>query len=347
MDKHKKSMLDTADTGAEQHVNPHPDAWRRELSAAFTDLASLCRYLRLDLEQLPTPAACREFPLKVPREFAARMHGGDPSDPLLRQVLLSADEFNPVPGYSADPVGDLDALAAPGLIHKYHGRVLLVVTGACAVHCRYCFRRHFPYQEQQLSRQNLEPALTYIRAHADISEVILSGGDPLMLGDAKLAALLHQLRAIPHLRRIRIHSRMPVVLPMRVTASLLHSLAAAEDKTLVMVLHANHAAEINTAVAEACTRLKQAGVGLFNQSVLLKGVNDTAAALEELSERLYASGVQPYYLHQLDKIQGAAHFAVDPAAAAALMDTVRRRLPGYLVPRLVREKAGAGYKLPL
>jgi len=274
------------------------------------------------------------------------MRPGDPADPLLRQVLPLQLETQPHAGYSTDPVGDLQALAQPGLLHKYQGRALLLATAACAVHCRYCFRRHFPYSASEASPGGWQPALDHLAASPDIREVILSGGDPLSLSDQRLAALVHRLEQIPHLQRLRIHSRLPVVLPARVDEALTAWLGATRLQTIV-VIHANHPNELDTEVATSMARLRATGVTLLNQSVLLRGVNDDCTTLVALSEQLFAAGVLPYYLHLLDKVQGAAHFDVSEREALALHQAMLVNLPGYLVPRLVREQAGAHYKIPL
>ena len=268
---------------------------------------------------------------------------GDSGDPLLRQVLPLDAEFQAAPGYGTDPVGDGAAMTVPGVLHKYHGRVLLTATGACAVHCRYCFRRHFPYNEAQAAAAHWQAALDYIRADASIAEVILSGGDPLSLSDRRLQEFVVQLDDIAHVRRLRVHTRVPVVIPARVDSALCAWLRATRLAT-VIVVHVNHANEIDAAVVAAFAALAAAGARLFNQSVLLHGVNDDVTALAALSERLFAAGVTPYYLHVLDKVAGAAHFAVAPAQAQALHRDLAARLPGYLVPRLVREDAGAAAK---
>jgi EF-P beta-lysylation protein EpmB len=290
--------------------------------------------------QAAAEAAARTFPLRVPRGFVARMRRGDPHDPLLRQVLPLAAELVPVPGFSADPVGDRTALRVPGVLHKYQGRVLLTATGACAVHCRYCFRRHFPYEQANASADGWRAALDTIAADASIEEVILSGGDPLTLSDRRLAEFAQSLARVPHVTRLRLHSRLPVVLPERVTPALCDALAGTRLR-VVMVIHANHAQEIDASVQQACARLAIGGFQLLNQSVLLRGVNDSVAVLTGLSEALFAAGVLPYYLHQLDRVQGAAHFEVADATARSLHAGLNARLPGYLVPRLVREVAGA------
>ena len=292
------------------------------------------------------PAAQRAaalFPLRVPEPFLARMTPGNPGDPLLRQVLPLDVEAQPAAGFQPDPVGDRPALQPGGVLHKYHGRALLVTTGACAVHCRYCFRRHFPYADANASADRWQAALDYLSRHPEIPEVILSGGDPLSLSDRRLAALADGLAAIPHLRRLRIHSRLPVVLPERVDDAFLNWFAAGRLQP-VMVIHANHGNEIDGQVAAALAKLRQRGVVLLNQAVLLRGVNDDVDALAQLGERLFESGVLPYYLHLLDRVQGAAHFEVPEAEAQALHRALSGRLPGYLVPRLVREEAGAAAK---
>jgi L-lysine 2,3-aminomutase len=274
------------------------------------------------------------------------MEPGNPYDPLLRQVLPLREELQHFPGYNHDPVGELNAVATPGVIHKYKGRVLLIATGACAVHCRYCFRRNFPYGELQLSSQKLQLAVTYIADRPKISEVILSGGDPLLLNDEKLGHLLQRLGTIVHIKRIRIHSRVPVVLPSRITPPLMDNLLDT-GKQIVLVIHANHPKELSAEVGSVCAQLRQRGITLLNQSVLLKGVNDDGDTLCRLSERLFAFGVLPYYLHLLDHASGTGHFAIDDDRAKQIVQHLHRNLPGYLVPKLVEERAGAAYKLPV
>ncbi|MDE2022675.1 MAG: EF-P beta-lysylation protein EpmB [Gammaproteobacteria bacterium] len=321
--------------------------WQTDLADAVSDPTELLRLLELDTSLLePARAASREFPLRVPRSFVARMRKRDPSDPLLRQVLPLGAELEPQPGFTHDAVGDMVNRAAPGVLHKYHGRVLLIATGICAVNCRYCFRRHFPYAQESARTDNWEPALQYIRSDASISEVILSGGDPLSLGDRILAELVARLQEIQQLRTLRIHTRQPIVLPSRVDPELLSWLRNCRLRKVVVV-HVNHARELNAEVTTALAKLHAAGATLFNQSVLLRGVNDSATVLAELSQQLFMAGVIPYYLHMLDHVSGAAHFDVPDSQALDIARALRARLPGYLVPRLVREVPGAPAKMPL
>lgn len=327
-------------------LGAQPGDWRRAFRDAITDPHELLDLLGLPGLAAQLPADTGSFPLRVPRGFVARMRPGDPADPLLRQVLPLDEEFRPVPGFATDAVGDLASRGARGVLHKYHGRSLLVATGSCAVHCRYCFRRHFPYGEQAAPADGWRDALDYLRAHPEVSEVILSGGDPLSLATAKLAELAAGLRRLPQVRRLRLHTRLPVVLPERVDAELLAWIATL-PWPVVLVIHANHAREIDSSVAGALAALRRVGVRLLNQSVLLRGVNDDVETLAALSERLFECDVQPYYLHQLDRVAGAAHFEVDDAQARALSDQLRARLPGYLVPLLVRELPGDSSKRPL
>lgn len=322
-------------------------AWQTALRDAIRDPQELLALLDLPESLLGAArAASEDFRLLVPRGYADRMRRGDPHDPLLLQVLPQGSERIAAPGYVSDPVGDLAAEAAPGVLHKYQGRVLLIATGACAVHCRYCFRRHFPYAESNPARGAWREALDYLRAHAEVDEVILSGGDPLVLDDDKLSVLIGELERIPHLRRLRLHTRLPIVLPERIDQALLEWVRGSRLQ-IVCVVHANHANELDAAVEEALRRLRTVGADLLNQSVLLRGVNGSAQTLERLSERLFDCGVLPYYLHLLDPVAGAAHFHIDDHRASGIMQTLRARLPGYLVPRLVREQAGAPSKTPV
>ncbi|MGB0722103.1 MAG: EF-P beta-lysylation protein EpmB [Gammaproteobacteria bacterium] len=322
--------------------------WQIELAQAYTDPEALLEALGLDAGRLLPHArlASRQFPLRVPKAYVDRMRPGDAADPLLRQVLPLGAELNPVTGFGPDPVGDRAALRAPGLLHKYAGRVLLNTTPACAVHCRYCFRRHFPYADAGHGPNTWDAAIDYIRADVSINEVILSGGDPLSLSDARLRRLTDGLAGIAHLRRLRIHTRLPIVLPARVDDGLLSWLEGLPWSP-VMVVHCNHPAELDGPTIDALKRLRDSGLTLLNQAVVLAGVNDDADTLVALSEKLFQAGTLPYYLHLLDRVAGAAHFEVDEHAATALHAALRERLPGYLVPRLVREIEGAPSKTPV
>lgn len=326
---------------------PMPSAWQLELAQSFTHPRALLAFLDLVPEDVGlAQEASRNFPFRVTRPYAGRIRHGDPHDPLLRQVLPIAAELEETPGYGTDPVGDLLSTVQPGLLHKYTGRVLLISTGACAIHCRYCFRRDFPYADLQLSRTGEQSMLAAVAGNHSIREVILSGGDPLALHDDRLKSLVQGIEAIPHVERLRFHSRIPVVLPSRVQEGFAAMLAASRLRK-VMVIHANHARELDDAVKEALQELIRNGYTLLNQAVLLKGVNDDADTLADLSEKLFDYGVLPYYLHMLDKARGTRHFAVPDGTARSLMAALRNRLPGYLVPRLVRESPGEPSKSPL
>lgn len=328
-------------------IPAQPVRWQQLWREAVSDPHELLGLLDLSAHAADLlPASDTGFALRVPRGFVARMRRGDPADPLLRQVLPLAAELREVPGFTRDAVGDIAARAATGVLHKYQGRALLIATGSCAVHCRYCFRRHFPYAEETAAANQWEQSIEHLRSDDSIAEVILSGGDPLSLSTPKLAELTNALATIPHIRRLRIHTRLPVVLPERVDAEFIQWLGALPFQRVV-VMHANHPNEIDPSVDVACAGLREAGATVLNQSVLLRGVNDDIETLVALSERLFGAGVLPYYLHQLDRVAGAAHFEVDDLHAQALLDELRARLPGYLVPRLVREVAGAPSKLPL
>ncbi len=338
-----------ARTAAERQSLPQnlPPDWRRQLRASAISPDQLLQRLKLParlLDEINT--GHRLFALRVPEAFIRKMRIADPADPLLRQVLPLSAEALPAPDFIDDPVGDLSSRAAPGILHKYHGRVLLLVTGACAVNCRYCFRRNFPYSEQQLKPADWQHSLAYLRRNTDISEVIFSGGDPLLLSTARLAALTRDLSNIAHLRRLRIHTRLPVMIPDRVTPQLCAWLAEL-PWPVCMVLHINHPAEIDASLQQACRRLQDVGVNLLNQSVLLQGVNDNAEIQTVLSEKLYSVGVLQYYLHQLDPVTGARHFAVADQRALEIHRQMRAKLPGYLLPRLVREIPGKAAKTPL
>lgn len=328
-------------------VSPIPvqPRWQTLWREAVTDAGELLTMLGLEQMIPQLPAADAGFPMRVPRGFIRRMGYGDPKDPLLLQVLPQQAELDSDHGLD-DAVGDHAARVGSGLIQKYHGRALFIASGACAIHCRYCFRRHFPYAEEIAATNHWQQAVQWARQHPDVNEIILSGGDPLALSTGKLTELTDELAQLPHIHRLRIHTRLPVVLPQRVDAELLDWLHALPWPT-VIVLHCNHANEIDGQVAKACATLRSAGVHLLNQSVLMKGINDTVDVLSTLSVRLFASGVLPYYLHQLDPVRATTHFLVDDECATALHASMRARLPGYLLPRLVREVAGAEAKLPV
>ena len=321
--------------------------WKNQLAQAIRDPAELLSVLELPDSYLPGAyRANRLFPLRVPFSYLNRIKKADPDDPLLRQILPLDVENDNLPGYSDDPVGDLASQQTPGLLHKYKGRALLIASAACAIHCRYCFRRNFPYNDSKPGKYQWQDALEYLTSHSDINEIILSGGDPLSLADERLAQLISRLEKIPHLRTLRIHTRLPVAIPQRITTSLVEILSNTRLNP-VIVLHVNHANEIDDDVKLAVNSLRNAGIVLLNQSVLLRRINDSSTTLETLSHSLFETGILPYYLHQLDKVNGAAHFAVDKNRSVKIISDLRKRLPGYLVPRLVEEQAGEPSKLPL
>lgn len=322
-----------------------PD-WQKALAEVITDPLELCELLELDPAHFIHQEAIKDFALRVPRDFVARMQKNNPHDPLLKQILPLAEEMQIVPGYTHDPLNEKLANPTAGLLHKYHSRVLLLIAGACAINCRYCFRRHFAYQENIPQTSSWDNALDYIAADKSISEVIYSGGEPLLAKDAALAALTQKIAAIPHVTLLRIHTRFPIVIPERITEELLDWLTNTRLSP-VLVVHCNHPNEIDEKVMQALMRLRKAGVTVLNQAVLLRGVNDQAETLIALSKRLFSAGVLPYYLHILDAVQGTAHFSVSITQAKQLMGEVSRKLPGYLVPRLVQERFGVPAKYPL
>ena len=321
-----------------------PPEWQQILADGFQKPSDLLAALQLNPNQFDFKLNTQSpFKLRVPAPFVARMEPGNAKDPLLLQILTSSLEDVITPGFQTNPLSESVDPAAPGMLQKYQGRVLLMVTGACAVHCRYCFRRHFPYSANLPGKNSWQPTLNKIAADSSIHEVILSGGDPLMLNDKQLAQLVAKLDKIPHVETLRIHTRTPVVIPQRITTGLCALLQRWRGKTVV-VLHLNHAAEIDSSLQKYLHQLAKSVDHLFNQSVLLAGVNDSLDSLVQLSKRLFACSVLPYYLHQLDKAQGAAHFLVADQRANALMKDLRDTLPGYLVPTLVREIPGTGSK---
>ncbi|HVY53184.1 MAG TPA: EF-P beta-lysylation protein EpmB [Gammaproteobacteria bacterium] len=314
--------------------------WQLELIHAIDTPEELGRVLELVPEQLGISAlGMRQFSLKIPRSYAARMRKGDVNDPLLLQVLPAMAEEQQVAGFSYDPLQEKAVNPISGLLHKYKSRVLFTLTGTCAVNCRYCFRRHFPYEENTPGSKQWAPLFEYIKNDADINEVILSGGDPLVMNDTVLKNFSDKLNELPQIKRLRIHSRMPVVLPERITSDFVDWMGSLKQRA-ILVIHCNHPREINQDVKKAMQALKAANVLLLNQTVLLKGVNDNVAVLKELSESLFDADVQPYYLHVLDKVQGAAHFDLPLEMAKALYQQLSHELPGYLLPKLVQERAG-------
>jgi EF-P beta-lysylation protein EpmB len=325
--------------------SPAP-GWRELWRDAITDAGELLRAVGLGDRADLLPDDDAGFALRVPRGFVARMRRHDPADPLLLQVLPQRAEHDQVEGFTVDAVGDMASRAGHGILHKYDGRALLIASGSCAVNCRYCFRRHFPYGEEIAAAAQWRDALAHVKDDPSIRELILSGGDPLTLATHKLDELTRGLADLPQVMRLRIHTRLPVVLPERIDDAFVAWLTALPLQKVV-VLHVNHANEFDASVDAACARLHQAGATLLNQSVLLRGINDDADVLANLSERLFTAGVSPYYLHQLDRVTGTAHFEVDDTAALALIEALRARLPGYLVPRLVREVGGDASKRPL
>ena len=320
--------------------------WQTTLASAIREPSELLHYLNLPQSLLNGAiAASQSFALRAPLGYCQRIEKGNPNDPLLRQILPLDAELISDQQFKLDPVGDLAAMEVPGLLHKYHGRVLIITTAACAVHCRYCFRRHFPYQENR-AEQNWQEAIDYIQSHSDIHEVILSGGDPLSLTESRLKNLTDKLLNIPHIKTLRLHTRQPIVLPERINNELLNWLDSLPWK-IVIVLHCNHANEIDSSVASALKKLQQHQVTLLNQSVLLAGVNDNTETLINLSQKLFSHHVLPYYLHMLDKVQGAKHFYVKNEKAKQILNEIRQLLPGYLVPKLVKEQAGEKSKTAL
>lgn len=321
-------------------------SWQKELANVITEPKLLLEMLAIDPNLYVQHFKARTlFPVRVPRPFIARMKKGDLNDPLLKQVMPLSDEFIVTEGFTTDPLEEHDTVAE-GLLHKYKHRVLMIVKAGCAINCRYCFRRHFPYQDNSPNKQRWQAALDYIKNHNEITEVIFSGGDPLMASDEHLQWLITQIEAISHIKRLRIHTRLPVVIPQRITPELVKMLEQTRLKA-TMVLHINHANEIDLPFTTAINQLIDARIPLFCQSVLLKGVNDNAEDLCQLSEQLFDNGIQPYYLHMFDKVQGAAHFEVEEKTAIAIVKQMMATLPGFLMPKLVREIAGETNKTPI
>ncbi|WP_288416984.1 EF-P beta-lysylation protein EpmB [uncultured Acinetobacter sp.] len=322
--------------------------WQSQLSDLITDPFELLDQLEICSDALLSGAilASKSFKLRVPRAFVGKMRKGDPLDPLLLQVLPHHLELEEHPEFVTDPLGEEAANQLPGVLHKYQSRFLLTLTGACAVHCRYCFRRHFPYQENLPKQDDWPQIKTYIEQNPYINEVILSGGDPLTLSNRKLKLWIERLESLQQVKILRIHSRVPVVIPQRLDNELLEILKSTRLR-IIMVIHANHAAELNDQTCAYLEKLSQHGITALNQAVLLKGVNDDAQTLIELSQRLFDARVMPYYLHVLDKVKGAQHFDLSGSKIDEIYHDILAGLPGYLVPKLVREIAGEKNKTPL
>lgn len=318
------------------------ESWQQQARSSFKDTASLLDYLQIPAHQQNDVLEQSNFPIKVTKHYASLIAKGTVTDPLLLQVLSQKAEQRLVPGYHHNPVGDQEATASQGLLHKYHSRALLIATGTCPIHCRYCFRREFDYQENALSSDAIENIQNYLAQHDEIEELILSGGDPLMLSNGKLETLLNQVLNT-QISTLRIHTRIPTTLPDRIDQELLALFSTLKQK-IVLVCHINHPGEICLQTRKKMAALKSIGVTLLNQSVLLKGVNDNAETLEQLSRALFSADILPYYLHLLDKVNGAAHFNVDDDQANTLYKSLQGRLPGYLVPKLVREISGEAEK---
>jgi len=335
---------------SQTQIATRPD-WRLEIQRAYTNPELLLTNLGLEPAQFHADCKARAlFPMRVPRPFVELMQQGNRDDPLLLQVLPRSQEFDQAEGYTDDPLGEVSDNVltdeVDGLLHKYRSRVLLILKGGCAVNCRYCFRRHFPYQDIRFNQRQLQQTLDYLSSHPEVNEVILSGGDPLMASDAQLKSIIEQLASVATLKRIRIHSRLPVVIPSRLTRQLKELLVSTRLKP-ILVIHANHGNELSDTLEQHLDDYNQAGILLLNQSVLLAGINDSSSALSSLSERLFAANVLPYYLHQLDKVTGAAHFEVSDYRAQQIWQEMNQALPGFLVPKLVREVAGEHSKTPI
>ena len=322
-------------------------SWQEAMKSAVRDSAALLTHLGLTSDQVHlSQKGETQFPVFVPIPYLSRIQPGNPFDPLLLQVLPQHAESVDAVGYVADPVGDLDVEKTPGLLHKYQGRVLMVLSGSCAIHCRYCFRRHFPYELAPKSQQQWEPSYRYIEANESIHEVILSGGDPLTLVDSTLHSIVERIGSIDHVQRLRVHTRLPVVIPQRVTDGLCEILSSTRLASWV-VLHINHAQEIDEEVEQSIKRLQDAGATVLNQAVLLQGINDNVDTLHQLFEKLVNCNVSPYYLHQLDRVAGGAHFEVPIELGRQWIQDLRKRLPGYALPAFVQEIAGEESKTAL
>jgi len=320
--------------------------WEAELKNSIQNIDELLNILNIEEQHRPVNTAKQAFTLRVPQSYIARMEKGNINDPLLQQVLPQDIELLQVPSFTPDPLQEKKYNILPGLLHKYYGRVLVMLSGSCAIHCRYCFRRNFPYEENTPGNKGLEKIIAYIEQHPEITEVILSGGDPLIAKDAYLNKIIETFSQIKSLITLRIHTRIPIVLPSRINDTLLQILHSSALKK-VIVLHTNHPNELNTEVIHNLQRLQQANITLLNQSVFLKGINDCSQVLAALSHKLFQAGVLPYYIHRLDKVSGAAHFAISEYKAKSIMRHLLAHLPGYLVPKFVQESPGALSKTPI
>lgn len=313
--------------------------WKEQMKRAIRDPHELMKRMGLPAPSTAQIQACRQFGLFVTEAFLSRMEPGNAADPLLRQILPVCEENLDIQGFSTDPLGEEAATTENGLLQKYQGRVLLIANSVCAVNCRYCFRRHFPYEQTPHSQTQWSRALKAIENDQSIHEVIFSGGDPLTLSDERLDWLVRQVDAMPHISRIRFHTRLPIVIPDRINQLFVSVVNDLKSKAIV-VIHSNHANEWDKSVEHAIGRLRQAGCQLLNQSVLLRGINDDMKSMIDLSQRLIDCDVLPYYLHQLDPVQGAAHFKVEEEVGISLIRQMRAVLPGYAVPRFVKEEPG-------
>ena len=343
----------TVQTQSPSHMLFSDKNWQQLLAESITEPAQLIERLKLPVELLePMQQACQQFSLRVSEPYLRLIEAGNPQDPLLLQVLPQRQEMDTTPGYITDPLAEADSTPDSGVVHKYRGRLLLIISGGCAINCRYCFRRHFPYQDNQLGPQQWQAALDYLQAHPEVDEVIFSGGDPLATPDNRLIQLIDALEALPQLKRLRIHTRLPIAIPQRLTDPLRQRLSDSRLQ-VVMVLHSNHANELGAEFSHWLAPWRNSGITLLNQAVLLRGINDNAETLINLSHALFNNGILPYYLHLLDPVAGAAHFDLGDAApkrersARQLVGQIAAQLPGYLVPKLTRELPGAAAKVQL
>ena len=339
-------MIPVSSSSVQLHEQKTPakECWQQLFSNSLLTPEQLISRLELPKNLLPEiQQAHKLFQLRVPEPYLQRIKKGELNDPLLKQILPLGLEARQTPGYIEDPLEERNSNPIAGLVHKYKSRVLLITSGACAINCRYCFRRHFDYQDNALSQERIDQVVNYLHQDKNINEVILSGGDPLATSDQRLNLLLEKIASVPHIKRLRIHTRLPVVIPQRITDKLLESLSQSRLK-IVWVLHINHAQEIDLDLQQACQRIKQAGMLLLNQSVLLKGINDSIESLVDLSEALFNTDIQPYYLHVFDPVAGAAHFNIPDKEAILLWKKLQAELPGFLLPKLVREIPGESSK---